>query len=106
MVLQEGTNEDQAASMLWRRDTRTKDKSKNYNKPSKVNLNTVVIESIKEFHNVKTVLSTSIGSSMGILNAPEILAKFAISIIKLKERKYLRTLAAHRKVEFHLNNDK
>lgn len=71
----------QAESMLWRRETRTTDTTKNY-KPSKEhNPNKVTILELKNFKNVTTVLYTSIGQNMGIMNKPDILANFAIRSI-------------------------
>ncbi|MCR8556916.1 hypothetical protein KXD93_04655 [Mucilaginibacter sp. BJC16-A38] len=71
----------QAESMLWRRETRTTDTTKNY-KPSKEhNPNKVTVLELKNFKAVATVLYTSIGQNTGIMNKPDILANFAIRSI-------------------------
>lgn len=81
LVLADNVTQAQAESMLWRREIRVTEPSRVYRRPPTPHMNSVLVESISNYHSVETVLYTSIQSNMGILNTPAYLAHFAIQSI-------------------------
>nr|WP_294991441.1 hypothetical protein [uncultured Sediminibacterium sp.] len=78
ILLLNGLSIEQAEDMLWRRETRTKKINANYPRKEKPGTNDVVVKRVADFEGVPTVLYTSIGQNLGILN-PTVLAKLAIN---------------------------
>ena len=56
LVLSNDVTRTQAESMLWRRETRTTDITKNYTKSSKPSINTVLINCVNNFISIEEVL--------------------------------------------------
>ncbi|MDF2189844.1 hypothetical protein [Paraflavitalea sp. CAU 1676] len=77
LVLQPDTTFEQAADILYQRETRQT--RRNYRRPADeaITINTVLIDSLSEFEDVQTVLFTRIGSNIPNLT-PHTLAEFAI----------------------------
>lgn len=75
LVLSDKVNETEAMNMLWRRETGKKGE---YEFPKDPDENTVIVESLKDFHRVATVLYTCIGSNIDPPLTPRKLAKLAI----------------------------
>ena len=81
LVLKNDTPVDVAESILWRRERHKTGTKENYKRPTNPTVNSVLIESIKNFHGVETVLYTSLQQNMGIFATPEYLAYFGIRSI-------------------------
>lgn len=81
LVLEEGVTVDQAKDVLWRRETRRK--TGTYDPPPDQTQNTVLIETLEDFHGVQTVLYTRIGSNITSLT-PQRLAELAIQSARVK----------------------
>lgn len=81
LVLCDKINIEEAKSLLWRREARIKDFNRKYTEPEKITANSIVIETLKKFHGIDSVLYTSIQSNMGLFTYPSILAHFAIESI-------------------------
>ncbi|KKK87891.1 hypothetical protein LCGC14_2748700 [marine sediment metagenome] len=75
LVLKDTVSETEATHMLWRRE---RGKKGEYSFPKNPDKNTVVIESLKDFHDVATVLYTCIGSNIKLPLTPRKLAELAI----------------------------
>lgn len=80
LVLNSEVTSEEVKSMLYRRETRSTDRTKKYEEPKKPGLNSVIVKTIREFHGVKEVIYTSIGSNISDLD-PNILADYAIESI-------------------------
>lgn len=80
LVLKEGTDIETAASMLWRRELH-KSGTDSYRRPASPGKNSVLIETILNFHEIDQVLYTSIPQNMGMFSKPDYLAYFAIRSI-------------------------
>ncbi len=78
LLLQGTISEKHAKDMLWRRETSNIGTSKPYDPPPDPERNSVLIERVKDFHSVDTVLYTRIGSNIDKLT-PERLAELADS---------------------------
>lgn len=76
LVLQNVTM-DEAKNMLWRRETRATDLSKEYHDKKDPGINDVVVKLLKDFEGVENVLYTSIGQNIPTVNGST-LAKLAI----------------------------
>lgn len=81
LVLNEVVKIETARSMLWRRERHVTDVSQNYSRPQNPGVNTVLIEEIPDFHDIKCVLYTSIGKNID-QPTPELLAEYAIASIR------------------------
>lgn len=79
LVLKEGISEADAASRLWRRETRQEGSGKPYVRPKRITENTVTVEEVKNFNGVATVLYTKIEPNMGGAFSPKDLAAYAIA---------------------------
>jgi len=77
LVLGEGISEKQATDMLWRRETHQVCSGNVYKRPQNPGKNTVLVEQLKNFHNVDLVLYTKIAPNIKLLT-PQKLAKLAI----------------------------
>jgi hypothetical protein len=78
LVLAGTVTEEEATSMLWRRETGRVGKAKKYVQPEAGSRDSVAIERVENFEGVGVVLYTSIPSNTGIMNTPGRLANFAI----------------------------
>jgi hypothetical protein len=78
LVLKDSVSEDDAASMLWRRETRQKDNTKQYVRPKRPKANSVLVESVT-VGGIK-VLYTDFAPSGKLKNpTAEQLAEFAVT---------------------------
>lgn len=80
LVLEGGTSLAEAKNMLWRRETRQKDKTKMYRELPNPGPDTVQIKSINSFEGIGQVLYTQIGQNISPL-IPQVLAMQAIQSI-------------------------
>jgi hypothetical protein len=78
LVLAASVAEDDAATMLWRRETGKVGSTRRYMPPAADSKDGVRVERLVNFAGVGTVLYTKIPSNMGIMNTPNRLAHFAI----------------------------
>ncbi len=78
IVLNNETPVELAKSILWRRERHKVSEKEEYNKPDKITKNKVIVEELKNFMGVETVLYTSIGSNIEEKITPKLLAKLAI----------------------------
>ncbi|HWB95004.1 MAG TPA: hypothetical protein VG605_24280 [Puia sp.] len=78
LVLAASIAEDDAATMLWRRETGKVGSTLRYVPPAADSKDGVRVERLVNFAGVDTVLYTKIPSNMGIMNTPNRLAHFAI----------------------------
>jgi hypothetical protein len=78
LVLDPAISPADAASRLWRRETRKIGTGRAYQRPEKIKQNTVTVEEVNDFHGVTTVLYTQIAPNMGVFHSVENLAGFAI----------------------------
>lgn len=67
LVLKNDTFVNVAESMLWRRERHKIGSKDNYQRPASPSKNSVLIDSVQNFHDVETVLYTSLPQNMGIL---------------------------------------
>lgn len=81
LVLKNDTPVEIAESMLWRRERHKTGSNEIYKRPEKPTKNSVLVESLKNFEGVETVLYTSLPQNMGIFTKPEYLAYFGIKSI-------------------------
>lgn len=79
-VLNEEISEADAADMLWRRETRSVGTGKIYSSNPDPGPNTVVVERLKNFYGVDTVIYTRIAANIKPLT-PERLARYAIGSV-------------------------
>jgi len=77
VLILEHVSYQEAEDMLWRRETRQKDRRKRYPNKSNPSSNDVVVKSVENFHGLEKVLYTSIGQNIGV-PSPHLLAKLAI----------------------------
>lgn len=83
-VLRPDVSERHAADMLWRRETNQVGSYRAYNPWVNHGPNTVIVESLRNFHGVGVVLYTRIAANIEDLEATK-LADFAIASVKSKE---------------------
>lgn len=81
LVLNDVTTIENVRSILWRRERHITDIFRNYSRPDNPGVNTVLIEEITDFHDVKCVLYTSIGKNID-QPTPKLLAEYAITSIR------------------------
>lgn len=74
LVLKNDTPVDFAESMLWRRERHKTSSKEIYKRPENATRNSVLIETLKNFEGVETVLYTSLQQNMGLFAKPEYLA--------------------------------
>ncbi|MGQ7846383.1 hypothetical protein ACUNV4_18025 [Granulosicoccus sp. 3-233] len=78
LVLDESIDIELARDLLWRRETRSEGSNRHYRHAKRPVSNQIVVAQVEDFHNVDTVLYTSITSN--IPNpTPPILARLAIN---------------------------
>ncbi|MEO7046654.1 MAG: hypothetical protein ABI091_15220, partial [Ferruginibacter sp.] len=81
LVLKNDTPVDVAESMLWRRERHKTTSKENYKRPANATKKSVLVETLKDFEGVGTVLYTSLQQNMGLFAKPEYLAHFGIKSI-------------------------
>lgn len=79
LALKDDLAEADAKSILWRRETRRKNKT--YEIPNPVTANSILVESVDNFNGFEKVLYTRIGSNIEEEITPEVLANYAINSI-------------------------
>ena len=84
LLIRDGIALDTVKSILWRRETRTKDKNSVYKEPDRTKRDAVRVEVIENFQEVAQVVYTAIPSNMGAMTGPQYLAHFAIESILLE----------------------
>jgi hypothetical protein len=77
LVLKDSVSEEEAANILWRRETHRVSSGRRYSPPTISNQNTVLVERIHDLYGVATVLYTNIVANIDN-PTPEILAELAI----------------------------
>jgi hypothetical protein len=80
LVLKAGVTLEQSEDILWRRETRQKEKNKPYPRSKKPGKNAVNVIRMANFEGIDQVIYTSIPSNIGV-NSPAILAGFAVQSI-------------------------
>jgi hypothetical protein len=78
LVLAATVTEQEATSMLWRRETSRVGQRRQYSPPAEGNKDSVAVERLENFEGVGVVLYTNIPSNTGGMNTPGRLAGFAI----------------------------
>lgn len=78
LVLDANVTLQQAADLLWRRETRNERSEKHYARPSTPNPNRVIVESLEAFNGIDVVIYTSLGSNIQDLG-PTRLAELAVA---------------------------
>lgn len=81
LVLKDDVTLSKAKSLLWRRETRKENTSKEYTKVENPSANTVMVKEIKNFSDVDIVIYTSIGSNIESVT-PNELSDLAIKSAK------------------------
>jgi len=81
LVLKNDTPVVLAESMLWRRERHKTGSKEIYRRPQNATRNLVLVETLKDFEGVETVLYTSLQQNMGLFAKPEYLAHFGIKSI-------------------------
>lgn len=77
LVLDEEVKIEVARDLLWRRETRNEDSDRHYSKSIRLASNRMVVAEVEDFHNVNSVLYTSISANIPD-PTPQILARLAI----------------------------
>ncbi len=83
LVLEERVSEDDAAGMLWRRETRREWSGKRYDPPSEPGVNEVMVRRLENFERLDVVLYAEIGANITDLT-PRKLAELAIRSARSK----------------------
>lgn len=86
LVLHANVSLQRAEDLLWRRETRNENSEKHYVKPSKPDLNRVVVESLRNFNGIEIVIYTSLGPNISNLSATK-LAELAVNSARAKDGK-------------------
>jgi hypothetical protein len=86
LVLKDSISEEDAASILWRRETREEDSGKTYTRPSAPRPNQMLVETLTDFEGCKNVFYTDFPEP-GKLSDPKAseLAKLAIDSVSKAE---------------------
>jgi cation transport regulator ChaC len=81
LVLDIEIEEDKAMDLVWRRETRNEKSDKHYKFPVNPSANQVVVQKLKNFRGVETVLYTEIGANISN-PTPQTLAELAVNSAK------------------------
>lgn len=78
LVLDSSVTQEEAASLLWRRETRMIGTDLPYVRPKKITQDTVTVEKVENLFGVTTVFYTKIDSNLGVFLDAKLLASHAI----------------------------